>query len=81
MRKDATARRARRQTVPSKPKPVEAADAPEDPTSIATLQNELEFSKWYYEVEDDLLEASYDEYQYEILRVNCYCALFDVSCN
>ncbi|RMJ27429.1 golgi complex component [Aspergillus sp. HF37] len=64
MRQEAATRRARRQTAPSKTKTVEAADAPPDnSTSVANLQNELEFSKWYSEVEDDLLEASYDEYQ------------------
>lgn len=38
---------------------------PEDSVSIANLQNELDFNKWYNEVEEDLLEASYDQYQYE----------------
>lgn len=83
MRQEAAARRARRQTAPSKTKPVEAADAPPDEsTSVANLQNELDFSKWYNEVEDDLLEASYDEYQYETAFFPMANVRFvDMSCN
>ena len=37
--------------------------SPDDSKSVTELQNELEFLQWYNGVEDDLLEASYDEYQ------------------
>lgn len=75
MRQEAAARRARRQTAPSKPKHAEADARPEDSTSIANLQNELDFSKWYNEVEDDLLEASYDEYQCETPMPVVQCSI------
>ena len=35
----------------------------EKPKPIDQVQNELEFSQWYNEAEDGLLEASYDGYQ------------------
>lgn len=45
-------------------KDVEELDvSPDDSKSVTELQNELEFLQWYNGVEDDLLEASYDEYQ------------------
>lgn len=64
--------RARGQTEPSGPPPpvlkagdVEDVDIPAKKKSktLEDIHNELEFSQWYTEVEDDLLEASYDEYQ------------------
>jgi len=32
--------------------------------SVSDISNELEFARWYNEIEDGLLEASYEEYQY-----------------
>lgn len=70
MRPDTVGQRARRQTVPSGPPPeVKVKDveqlktSAEEPRSVTELQNELEFLQWYGGVEDELLEASYDEYQ------------------
>lgn len=70
MRPDTVGQRARRQTVPSGPPPeVKVKDveqlktSAEEPSSVTELQNELEFLQWYGGVEDELLEASYDEYQ------------------
>lgn len=66
MRQEAAGRRARRQTAPPKPKQVGGIQSvPGESASIAKLENELEFSKWYNDVEDGLLEASYGEYQYD----------------
>lgn len=66
MHKEPARRRARRQTAPPKPKQTgEIKAIPDNSASIAKLENELEFSNWYNEVEEDLLEASYGEYQYD----------------
>lgn len=66
MRQDTVGRRTRRQTAPSKTQEVDdAAELSDDSTSVADISNELEFTKWFNEVEDDLLEVSYDEYQYD----------------
>ncbi|KAH2419104.1 hypothetical protein KXV44_008035 [Aspergillus fumigatus] len=62
--------RARRQTAPSGP-PKEfkvqmseiAEVLPEGIESITDVKNELDFVQWYSEIENDLLESSYDEYQ------------------
>lgn len=70
MREQATGKRSRRQTVPSRPphqfKAQEAQETetePEGLDAIADIHNELDFIEWYNEVEDSLLESSYDEYQ------------------
>ncbi|KAE8382600.1 Sec34-like family-domain-containing protein [Aspergillus bertholletiae] len=70
MRQQNAGRRSRRQTVPSRPpleltgKETEAAEAvPDGLDSIGDIQNELDFTQWYNELEDSLLESSYDEYQ------------------
>lgn len=72
MRPEAAGQRTRRQTAPSglPPEPKartkdveELGILAEDSKSFAELQSELEFLQWYGGVEDDLLEASYDEYQ------------------
>lgn len=41
----------------------EFGTAARKPNSIVDIHNELEFSQWYNEVGDSLLETSYDEYQ------------------
>jgi hypothetical protein len=69
--------RARRQTAPSGPprKPTIAETRPtlepplEPPDSlqkwsVPKCDNELEFSEWFNGVKDDLIEESYDQYQY-----------------
>lgn len=69
--------RARRQTAPSgpprKPTAHETKKNPEAQTkepsnllqwSVPSWNNELEFSQWLNGVKDDLIEESYDEYQY-----------------
>lgn len=70
MRPETMGQRSRRQTVSSGPPPEPMSNdleklgiSPEDSKSIDELQNELEFLQWYGGVEDELLEASYDEYQ------------------
>lgn len=70
MRPDTAGQRARRLTAPSGPPPepktkdVETLEILlEEPKSVTELHNELEFLQWYGGVEDELLEASYDEYQ------------------
>lgn len=70
MRPDTAGQRARRLTAPSGPpqepkiKDVKALEiSPQEPKPVTELQNELEFLQWYAGVEDELLEASYDEYQ------------------
>ncbi|PYH93280.1 Sec34-domain-containing protein [Aspergillus ellipticus CBS 707.79] len=70
MRQQAAGQRGRRQTAPSGPplelmaKQITQLEAiPESLDSITDIRNELEFSQWYGEVEESLLEASYDEYQ------------------
>ncbi|KAL4800634.1 Sec34-like family-domain-containing protein [Aspergillus venezuelensis] len=62
--------RSRRQTAPSgmpqdlKAKQTEKLETVQDePDSISDIHNELEFAQWYNDVEADLLESSYDEYQ------------------
>lgn len=35
-----------------------------DEAKKVTITNELDFSRWYHDIEDGLLEASYEEYQY-----------------
>jgi hypothetical protein len=63
--------RARRKTAPSGP-PKEfkvqtreaAEELPEGIESITDVKNELDFVEWYSEVENGLLDSSYDEYQY-----------------
>lgn len=75
--------RARRQTAPSGP-PKEfkvqmseiAEVLPEGIESITDVKNELDFVQWYSEIENDLLESSYDEYQYaenssDVLTMRC----------
>lgn len=69
--------RARRQTAPSGPPRKPTASETQsslqalDEKSPASLEwtapgwnNELEFSQWLNGVKDDLIEESYDEYQY-----------------
>jgi hypothetical protein len=69
--------RARRQTAPSGPprKPTtqetrpSLEPTPEDPNTLPNgrvpeWNNELEFSDWFNGVKDDLIEESYDQYQY-----------------
>lgn len=69
MRPETAGQRSRRQTAPSGPPPkpnpkdVEKLEVSLEEKAIDDLQNELEFLQWYGGVEDDLLEASYDEYQ------------------
>jgi len=70
MRPETAGQRSRRRTVASGAPPEPKSNdidklgtLPEDPKSIDELQNELEFLQWYGGVEDELLEASYDEYQ------------------
>lgn len=33
-------------------------------TDIAAINDEVEFGKWYHDVEEDLLDASHEAYQY-----------------
>ncbi|RDH30469.1 Sec34-like family-domain-containing protein [Aspergillus welwitschiae] len=70
MRQQAAGQRSRRQTAPSgralEQKVKEATELetiPDGVDSITDVRNELEFAQWYNEVEESLLEASYDEYQ------------------
>ncbi|KAH8426991.1 Golgi transport complex subunit COG3 [Aspergillus melleus] len=70
MRQQTKGPRSRRQTVPSRPpQQFQAQEAeetkaePEGLDAIAEIHNELDFIEWYNEVEDSLLETSYDEYQ------------------
>lgn len=69
--------RARRQTAPSGPPRKPTANETQarlEPTtehpettldsSIPKWENELEFSDWFNGVKDDLIEESYDQYQY-----------------
>ncbi|KAL4946136.1 hypothetical protein BDV06DRAFT_235368 [Aspergillus oleicola] len=62
--------RSRRQTAPSgmpqdlKATQIEKLETVSDvPDSLSDIHNELEFAQWYNDVEADLLESSYDEYQ------------------
>lgn len=71
MRQKAAGQRSRRQTAPSgralEQKVKEATELemiPDGVDSVTDIRNELEFAQWYNEVEESLLEASYDEYQY-----------------
>ncbi|OJI85209.1 hypothetical protein ASPTUDRAFT_54868 [Aspergillus tubingensis CBS 134.48] len=70
MRQKAAGQRSRRQTAPSgralEQKVKEATELemiPDGVDSVTDIRNELEFAQWYNEVEESLLEASYDEYQ------------------
>ncbi|PYH40433.1 Golgi transport complex subunit COG3 [Aspergillus saccharolyticus JOP 1030-1] len=70
MRQQAAGQRSRRQTAPSGPPvDIKAKVIDEHETildgleSVTDIKNELEFAQWYTDVEDSLLEASYDEYQ------------------
>jgi hypothetical protein len=36
----------------------------EEETGEVTINNELDFGRWYHEVENGLLDASYEDYQY-----------------
>lgn len=70
MRPDTAGQRARRLTAPSGPPPEPKAkdvetleNFREEQKSVTGLHNELDFLQWYGGVEDELLEASYDEYQ------------------
>ncbi|PWY92438.1 Sec34-domain-containing protein [Aspergillus heteromorphus CBS 117.55] len=70
MRQQAAGQRSRRQTAPSGPalelqiKQINELEAiPDSLESITDIHNELDFAQWYGEVEESLLEASYDEYQ------------------
>lgn len=78
----ATRQRARRQTAPSGPprQPTGLAIRPglettqEQPSDlqkpdIPNWSNELEFSSWLNGVKDDLVEESYDQYQYVPMTV------------
>lgn len=69
--------RARRQTAPSgpprKPTANETRPSLEPPvehpdtvlkSNIPKCDNELEFSEWFNGMKDDLIEESYDQYQY-----------------
>lgn len=69
--------RARRQTAPSgpprkpnanetQPNPDSAQEQPSNllQWTIPSWNNELEFSQWLNGVKDDLVEESYDQYQY-----------------
>jgi hypothetical protein len=76
--------RARRQTAPSGPpkefkvQTAEIAEVlPESIESITDIKNELDFVQWYSEIENGLLESSYDEYQYaeEQFRSSLRCAV------
>ncbi|EHA23018.1 hypothetical protein ASPNIDRAFT_173434 [Aspergillus niger ATCC 1015] len=69
MRQQAAGQRSRRQTAPSgralEQKVKEATELetiPDGVDSITDVRNELEFAQWYNEVEESMLEASYDEY-------------------
>lgn len=71
MPQQAAGRRARGQSEASgHPPGLKRKDAQEvgiptgNPKSIIDVYNEVEFAEWYNEVEDGLLETSYDEYQY-----------------
>ncbi|KAL4924305.1 Golgi transport complex subunit COG3 [Aspergillus undulatus] len=62
--------RSRRQTAPSgmphdlKANQIDKLETiPNDMDSVADIHNEIEFTQWYQDVEADLLESSYDEYQ------------------
>lgn len=49
---------------------------PEGIESRTDVKNELDFVQWYSEIENDLLESSYDEYQYaenssDVLTMRC----------
>lgn len=70
--------RTRRQTAPSGPprKPtanetqinlqtVEEQSHGSSEWTVPSWKNELEFSQWLNGVKDDLIEESYDEYQYD----------------
>ncbi|KAL3475035.1 Sec34-like family-domain-containing protein [Aspergillus californicus] len=66
----AAGQQSRRQTAPSgmplelKAKQTEKLDTTlDDVDSITEINNELEFTQWYDDVEASLLESSYDEYQ------------------
>jgi hypothetical protein len=36
----------------------------EEEKDITAINDEVEFGKWYHEVEEDLLDASHEAYQY-----------------
>lgn len=36
----------------------------EEETDTAAINDEVEFGKWYHDVEEDLLDASHEAYQY-----------------
>ena len=36
----------------------------EEETDISAINDEVEFGKWYHDVEEDLLDASHEAYQY-----------------
>jgi hypothetical protein len=38
----------------------------EDASKKVAMNNELDFSRWYYDIQDELLEASYEDYQYAL---------------
>ncbi|KAL4873511.1 hypothetical protein BDV12DRAFT_79772 [Aspergillus spectabilis] len=66
----AAGQRSRRQTAPSgmpldlKANHIDKLEAvPDDTESVTEINNELEFTQWYDDVEASLLESSYDEYQ------------------
>lgn len=70
MRQQAAGQRSRRQTAPPRPpldlqaKKVEKVDeSPDGLDKVSNICNELDFTQWFNEVEDSLLETSYDEYQ------------------
>ncbi|KAE8152705.1 Sec34-like family-domain-containing protein [Aspergillus avenaceus] len=70
MRQQSAGSRSRRQTVPSRPpleltakETDEVGTVPDGLDSLADISNELEFTQWYNDLEDSLLESSYDEYQ------------------
>lgn len=49
----------------------------EEETDQITINNELDFGRWYHDVQDGLLEGSYEDYQYvEYNRSACCAAQF-----
>jgi hypothetical protein len=46
-----------------KTSPVAEAGQVEKEINIAGIKDELGFAKWYNDIEDDLLDASYGDYQ------------------
>lgn len=73
MRQQAAGQRSRRQTAPPRPpldlqakKTEELDESPDGLDTVSNIRNELDFTQWFNEVEESLLETSYDEYQYVV---------------